>query len=71
MLKQKKRLRTLGKTTKINFKEWTPKFLYRAKVNNVSWECIPYICYSLAEKVGSNSGWKCGLFVEWIAERNL
>jgi len=31
MLKQKKSLRTFGKTAKIDFKERTPKFLYRTK----------------------------------------
>jgi len=36
MLKQKN-LRPFGKTAKINFKERTPKFFYRTKVNNVSW----------------------------------
>ena len=50
MLKQKRKLRTFGKTTKINFEERTPKFLYRTKVNNVSWTRIPYIYHSLAKK---------------------
>jgi len=66
MLKRKKSLRTFGKTVPINFKEWTPKILYRTKVSNVRWKCIYlYIYYSLAEKVGSSSGWKM-LFVQFI-----
>ena len=64
MLKQKS-LRTFGKIAKIIFKERMPKFLYRTKVNNVSWKCIPYIYYSLAEKVGCSSGCKMW-FVQFI-----
>ena len=41
--------------------EWAPKFLYKTKVNNVSWKCIPYIFYSLAEKVVEMVE-KCGLY---------
>ena len=50
ILIQHRQLRTYGKTTKINFKERTPKFLYRTEVDNIGWKCIPYIYYSLAKK---------------------
>ena len=51
-MSKQKSLRRFGKTAKINFKERTSKFLYRTEVDNVSWKCIPYIYYSLAEQSG-------------------
>ena len=46
MLKQHRKLKTFGKTAKINIEERTSKFLYWTEVNNVSWKCIPYIYYT-------------------------
>ena len=50
---------------KLNFKERTPKSLYRTEIDNISWKCIPYIYYSLAKKVGSGSRRKMW-FVQFI-----
>jgi len=62
MLKQRRKLITFGITAKINIEERTSKFLYRTKVINVNWKCIPYIYYTLAKNVGSGSSSKCGLY---------
>jgi len=50
MLKQHRKLKTFGKTAKINTEERTSTFLYWIEVNNVSWKCIPYIYYTLAKQ---------------------
>ena len=68
VLIQNRQLRTFGKTTKINFKERTPKSLYRTEVDNIGWQYIPYIYYSLAKKWALVVVEKCGFlnFIQFV-----